>query len=30
MNKELHFVEIIGLFLGAFIGIIQYLVTIFL
>jgi len=30
MNKELHFVEIIGLFLGAFIGVIQYLVTIFL
>jgi len=30
MNKELHFVEIIGLFLGAFIGIIQYLVTFFL
>ncbi len=30
MNKELRFVEIIGLFLGAFIGVIQYLVTIFL
>ena len=30
MNKELHFVEIIGLFLGAMIGVIQYLVTIFL
>ena len=30
MNKELHFVEIIGLFLGAVIGIIQYLVTIFI
>ena len=30
MNKELHFVEIIGLFLGALIGIIQYLVTIFI
>ena len=30
MNKELRFVEIIGLFLGAFIGIIQYLVTILL
>jgi uncharacterized membrane protein YheB (UPF0754 family) len=28
MNKELHFVEIIGLFLGGLIGIIQYLVTI--
>ncbi len=30
MNKELRFVEIIGLFLGAFIGIIQYFVTILL
>lgn len=30
MNKELHFVEIIGLFLGAMIGVIQYLITIFL
>lgn len=30
MNKELRFVEIIGLFLGAFIGIIQYIITIFL
>ncbi|MBU1141556.1 MAG: DUF445 family protein [Firmicutes bacterium] len=30
MNKELHFVEIIGLFLGAFIGVVQYLITIFL
>lgn len=30
MNKELKFVEIIGLFLGGFIGIIQYLITIFL
>ncbi len=29
MNKELHFVEIIGLFLGAIIGIVQYLITIF-
>ncbi|MDD3129451.1 MAG: DUF445 family protein [Candidatus Izemoplasmatales bacterium] len=28
MNKELRFVEIIGLFLGAIIGVIQYLVTI--
>lgn len=30
MNKELRFVEVIGLFLGAFIGVIQYLVTIIL
>jgi uncharacterized membrane protein YheB (UPF0754 family) len=30
MNKELHFVEIIGLFLGAIIGIIQYLIITFL
>lgn len=30
MNKELRFVEVIGLFLGAFIGIIQYLITIFI
>ena len=30
MSKELHFVEIIGLFLGAFIGVIQYLITIFI
>ncbi|MBN2299739.1 MAG: DUF445 family protein [Acholeplasmataceae bacterium] len=30
MNKELHFVEIIGLFLGAFIGVIQYVITIFI
>jgi uncharacterized membrane protein YheB (UPF0754 family) len=30
MNKELRFVEIIGLFLGAFIGVIQYVVTIFI
>ncbi|MBI9009511.1 MAG: DUF445 family protein [Tenericutes bacterium] len=30
MNKELKFVEIIGLFLGGFIGILQYLITIFL
>jgi len=30
MNKELRFVEIIGLFLGAFIGIIQYVITVFL
>ncbi|MFA7075867.1 MAG: DUF445 family protein [Candidatus Izemoplasmatales bacterium] len=28
MNKELRFVEFVGLVLGAFIGIIQYLVTI--
>lgn len=27
MNKELRFVEIIGLFLGMFIGVIQYLVV---
>ncbi|HKL47850.1 MAG TPA: DUF445 family protein [Candidatus Izemoplasmatales bacterium] len=30
MSKELRFVEIVGLFLGAFIGVIQYLVTIIL
>lgn len=30
MSKELRFVEIIGLFLGAFIGVIQYAITIFL
>ena len=30
MNKELRFVEIIGLFLGAMIGAIQYLITLFL
>lgn len=30
MNKELHFVEIIGLFLGTFIGVIQYVITIFI
>lgn len=30
MSKELRFVEVIGLFLGAFIGVIQYLVTIFI
>jgi uncharacterized membrane protein YheB (UPF0754 family) len=30
MNKELRFVEIIGLFLGAMIGVIQYLITLFL
>ena len=29
MNKELRFVEIVGLFLGAFIGAIQYIITIF-
>lgn len=30
MSKELRFVEIIGLFLGAFIGFIQYIITILL
>ncbi len=30
MNKELRFVEIIGLFLGGFIGAIQYLITMFI
>lgn len=30
MSKELRFVEIIGLFLGALIGVIQYLITLFL
>lgn len=30
MNKELRFVEIVGLFLGALIGAIQYLITIFI
>ena len=30
MSKELRFVEIVGLFLGAFIGAIQYLITIFI
>jgi uncharacterized membrane protein YheB (UPF0754 family) len=30
MNKELRFVEIVGLFLGAFIGVIQYLITLFI
>lgn len=29
MNKELRFVEVVGLFLGAFIGAIQYVITIF-
>jgi uncharacterized membrane protein YheB (UPF0754 family) len=29
MSKELRFVEIVGLFLGAFIGAIQYLITVF-
>jgi uncharacterized membrane protein YheB (UPF0754 family) len=30
MSKELRFVEIVGLFLGAFIGAIQYLITVFI
>lgn len=30
MNKELRFVEIIGLFLGALIGVIQYFITVIL
>jgi len=30
MNKELKFVEIVGLFLGGLIGIIQYIISIFL
>lgn len=30
MNKELRFVEIIGLFLGGIIGLIQYVITTFL
>jgi uncharacterized membrane protein YheB (UPF0754 family) len=30
MHKELRFVEIIGLFLGGFIGAIQYLITMFI
>ncbi len=30
INKELRFVEIIGLFLGSIIGVIQYLITTFL
>jgi len=30
MNKELRFVEIIGLFLGGFIGAIQYVITMFI
>ncbi len=30
MNKELRFVEVVGLFLGAMIGAIQYLITLFL
>ncbi|QWB96233.1 DUF445 family protein [Mycoplasmatota bacterium] len=30
MNKELRFIEVIGLFLGGFIGAIQYLITMFL
>jgi uncharacterized membrane protein YheB (UPF0754 family) len=30
MNKELRFVEVVGLFLGALIGAIQYLITIFI
>ncbi len=29
MNSELRFVEVIGLFLGMFIGVLQYVVTIF-
>lgn len=29
MSKELRFVEVVGLFLGAFIGAIQYVITIF-
>lgn len=30
MNKELKYIEIIGLFLGAIIGSIQYLITVFI
>ena len=30
MNKELRFVEVVGLFLGAMIGAIQYIITLFL
>jgi len=30
MNKELKYIEVIGLFLGAIIGFIQYLVTVFI
>lgn len=30
MNKELRFVEIVGLFLGALIGVIQYVITLFI
>jgi len=30
MSKELRFVEIIGLFLGAFIGVLQYLIVTFI
>jgi len=30
MNKELRFVEIVGLFLGAFIGVIQFVITLFI
>ncbi|MFP4478086.1 MAG: DUF445 domain-containing protein [Candidatus Izemoplasmatales bacterium] len=30
MNKELRFVEVIGLFLGAFIGVLQYLIVTFI
>lgn len=30
MNKELRFIEVIGLFLGGFIGAIQYLITMFI
>lgn len=30
MNKELRFVEVIGLFLGMFIGVLQYVVVTFL
>ena len=30
MNKELRFVEVVGLFLGALIGVVQYIITLFL